>query len=146
MESPLSMLLVEKGSDLYSVSPMDSVADAVRLLVSEHIGCALVMDNDLLAGVFSERDLLTRVVGPGLDVEATRVQDVMTADVLTVPPKLTVREALMICTERRIRHLPVERDGVLLGMVSLGDLARWAIRQQQEAITDLMRYIHGEQA
>lgn len=146
MDTRLSAILREKEGGIHSVRPDDSVQDAVALMSREGIGCVLIMDGDRLRGLFTERDVVNRVVEPGRDPATTRVQDVATTEIATVSPKMNVGEAMSLCTGRRVRHLPVYDEGRLVGLVSAGDLTKAAIRDQQHTIEDLTHYIYGEQA
>ena len=144
MDAKLSILLQDKGSEVQTVKPDDSVLDAVRRMNEVGIGSLLVMNGDELVGIFTERDVLRRVVDSGLDPAATRVAKVMTRDLVTVGPAMTVGEAMAVVTQRRCRHLPVCEEGRLLGVVSSGDLTRWATRHQATHIQDLVNYITGK--
>ncbi|MFI5338079.1 MAG: CBS domain-containing protein, partial [Opitutales bacterium] len=103
----------------------------------------LVMDGERLAGIFTERDVLRRVVGGQLDPVTTPVAAVMTADVLTVDPTLTVQQALDLFTEKRFRHLPVMKDGRVVGLISIGDVSRWVASQHRAEAESLRQYISG---
>jgi CBS domain-containing protein len=93
--------------------------------------------------MFTERDVLTRIVGAGRDPKATAVRDVMTTRLIVVSPGITVGEAMRVITERRCRHLPVVDGGKLIGLISSGDLTRWVIGDQAREISDLFSYMHG---
>ena len=146
MDTRLSAILREKESKIHTVKPEASVQDAVALMAREGIGCVLVMDGDRLFGLFTERDVVNRVLEPGKDPAGTRIMDVATTEIATVSPDLNVGEAMSLCTDRRVRHLPVYDEGKLVGLVSAGDLTKAAIRDQQHTIEDLTHYIYGEQA
>lgn len=143
METPLRTVLADKADALYRVESSATVAEAIRVMNDANVGCVLVIDQDGLAGIFSERDVLRRIADPGLDPASVVVRDVMTTKLLTVSPTMTVQEALVLCTDRRIRHLPVQESGRLLGLVSIGDLVRSIIKDQAETIDGLIEYIHG---
>lgn len=145
METPLSTLLQNKPDALYRIESSATAAEAIRIMNDANIGCVLVVDTDGLVGIFSERDVLRRVADRGLDPKSVVVRDVMTTKLITVPPSLTVEQAQTLCTERRIRHLPVTENGRLLGLVSLGDLVRSTISDQARTIDGLINYIHGPQ-
>ena len=140
----LSEIIEMKGSHVHSIGPEISVLDAVRQMNQERIGCLLVKKGETVVGIFTERDVLTRVVDSGLDPAETRVSEVMTTGPVSVRPTLTVPEAMAVVTERRCRHLPVIEDGHLLGMVSIGDLTRWAVRGHEIHIQHLVDYITGK--
>jgi CBS domain-containing protein len=134
----LSGMFESAERNVHSVNPEISVTECVRRMNELRIGAMLVMENDRLVGIFTERDGLTRVLGAGLDPSATKVSAVMTADPTCVTPSTPLDEARSIITHQRIRHLPVVQDGKVLGMVSSGDLTHWLIRDQAMAIRDLV--------
>jgi CBS domain-containing protein len=119
------------------------VEDAASLMFSERVGALLVMHEEEVIGILTERDLLNRVLAQGLNPASTFVHEVMTCEVLVVRPHITVRDAMQIVTEKRFRHLPVVEDGCLLGMVSSGDLTRWIVSEEEGVIHTLMDYIYG---
>ena len=139
----VAQLLKAKASGIYSISPDASVLDCVRLLAEKGIGAALVMDGDKLAGIISERDYARKVVLQGKSSKDTRVREIMTADVVYVTPRQTSDECMALMTAKRIRHLPVLEGGKVMGVLSIGDLVRDVIEEQQIAINELQRYIHG---
>lgn len=141
MKTPLVALLKDKPGRVYSVGPDTSVASAVREMNRHNIGSVVVLDDVELVGIFTERDVLVRVVAVDLDAETTPVQQVMTQDPVCVTPEMSVEDAMLLVTERRFRHLPVMHDGALRGLVSSGDLTRWLVRDQQHRIEDLSAYI-----
>lgn len=143
MDTTLRDILSQKSSKIYSV-PLDaSVQEAVRVMVDGGVGSVLVMNEGRLAGLFTERDLMRRVTYAGLDPASTSVRETMTTEIATVAPSLRVDEAMSLCTERRLRHLPVYEDDELIGLVSLGDLTKTAVQDQQHTIEDLIKYIYG---
>ncbi len=139
----LSQLLDAKGSNVYSVSPDASVLDAIRLMAERHIGALLVMEGPRLTGIVSERDYARKVVLKGRSSTSTQVREIMSAPVFTAEPGQTVDDAMRTMTERRIRHLPVVRDGAVVGVVSIGDLVKSVIEDQRNTIEDLKNYIQG---
>jgi CBS domain-containing protein len=141
MKTPLSALLKDKTRRVYSVEPDASVANAVREMNRHNIGALVVLDGGELVGIFTERDVLIRVVAADLDAETTPVQEVMTQDPVCVTQDMSVEDAMLLVTERRFRHLPVIHQGALYGLVSSGDLTRWLVRDQQHRIDDLNAYI-----
>jgi CBS domain-containing protein len=146
MKSTLREIIQEKagGQTMHSV-PIDATIDeAVDKMNQELIGAVLVMRGGDLAGIFTERDVLTKVVGRQMDTGTTPVADVMTKDVLVCDGSTTLEDAMRIVTERRFRHLPVTEGNRLIGMVSSGDLTRWTVRDQQDTIEDLVKYISGD--
>lgn len=138
------MLLSQKGPALYSVAPSVSVADAVRVMNEKKIGSIVVLEGRRLVGIFTERDVLTRVVAAGRIPQVTRVNDVMTGNVYTITPATTIEEVMELFTNRRCRHLPVLDDDVLVGLISIGDVMRWLIEAHRTEAESLRHYISGE--
>jgi CBS domain-containing protein len=112
-------------------------------MVHHHVGAVLVVDAGRLAGIFTERDVLQRVVGAGLDPKTARVAEVMTKDLVTLTPGSTVEEAMEIFTDRRCRHLPVLEDGRIIGVISIGDVTRWTVDSHRAEAEHLKNYISG---
>jgi len=146
MDTTLREILSKKGSELYSVTGDALVADAVAVMVEKNVGSILVMEGEHLKGLFTERDLMCRVVHARRDPGKTPVHEVMTTEVAAVAPTVKLEEAMSLCTERRVRHLPVYDGDSLIGIVSSGDLTKAAVRDQQHTIEDLVRYIYGGEA
>jgi CBS domain-containing protein len=139
-------ILSFKGREVLSVKPETRVLSAVELMCERHIGALLVCSGRIPLGVFSERDLMRRVILAGKEPRDTVVADVMTTDVVCVEPTTPAREAMAIMTERRCRHLPVVEDGQVVGMLSIGDLVRWASQEQAFEIQLLTDYVRGAYA
>jgi CBS domain-containing protein len=137
----LRTLLDNKGRVVHTVTPQSTVIDAVRKMNAERIGAVLVMDADQLVGIFTERDVLLRVVDADQDPRSTVVADVMTRQPVVVRGSATVEEAMAVVSEKRCRHLPVVEDDQLVGLVSAGDLTHWVTRNQEYHIQDLVNYI-----
>jgi CBS domain-containing protein len=135
-------LLNEKGREIFSVTPETSAWDAAAAMAERHIGAVMVLGEGHTAGLFSERDLLTRVVLKGLDPRTTPVSAVMSTDLVYVTPQTPIHEAMAVMTERRCRHLPVMDGERLAGLVSIGDCTRWVSRDQHATIQHLTDYIH----
>lgn len=146
MNTQLGTLLLNKDRTVITVSPGIMVIDAVREMNRNKIGAVVVLDLDKVVGIFSERDVLVRVVAGGLDPVTTVVREVMTAGPVYVTPDMTVEEAMLLITEKRFRHLPVLENGKLTGLVSSGDLTHWMVRDQQHRIDDLNFYITDKPA
>jgi len=136
-----SVLNAKERSHLVSVAPSAVVAEAARTMIEENIGAVLVMDGQMLVGIFTERDVLVRVVGAARDPATTPVSEVMTSPVGGVEPATTVEQALRYMSDRRHRHLPVQERGRVRGLVSIGDLTRWVIRSQQEQVDGALRVV-----
>lgn len=137
----LRQLLGSKTPEVYAVAPGDSVIDAIRLMAEKGVGAVLVMDGARLAGIVSERDYARKIVLHGKSSADTSVRDIMTADVVTVNPHQTVEQCMQIVTDHRIRHLPVVEDGEVIGVISIGDLVKAVIEDQQVQLDQLQRYI-----
>ena len=136
-------LLDTKGRDVLSIAPDASVLDAIRLMAEKGIGALVVLDGDALAGIVTERDYARKVILKGRSSQTTAVKDIMTADVVTTTSDQPVEQCMSVVTEKRIRHLPVVDDGRLTGIISIGDLVKAVIADQQEAIEHLQHYING---
>lgn len=143
MNAPVSALLDRKGPVVHSVAPTLSVFDAVAEMNRHLIGAMVVLDGERLVGIFTERDVLKRVVGAGLDPRRTLVADVMTRNVATITPNTSIDETMDIFTEKRFRHLPVMNDGRLLGVISIGDSTRWMAEAHHAEAAHLKNYIAG---
>ena len=144
MKDTLHTLLKNKGRTVHVVDPDATVLDAVRKMNQERIGALLVMSGEDLVGIFTERDVLTRVVDQTRDPAATRVAEVMTSKPVVVTAAATINEAMAIVSEKRCRHLPVVDEGRLVGLVSAGDLTHWVTRNHEFHIQDLVNYITGK--
>jgi CBS domain-containing protein len=140
----VSRLLQEKGREVVSASPGTTVKESAEMMARHRIGAILILEEEQVAGIFSERDLLTRVVLKGLDPAATPLGEVMSTDMVYVTPETPICEAMAVMTERRCRHLPVLDGGRLLGMVSIGDCTRWMSRNQDYTIHHLTHYIQNK--
>jgi CBS domain-containing protein len=141
--TPISVLLERKNSSVRSVAPTITVAEAVAEMNRHRIGSVVVLHEGRLAGIFTERDVLRRVVGAGIDPLRATVAEVMTADLVTVTPATTVDEAMEIFTEKRCRHLPVLDSGRLVGLLSIGDVTRWSVDSHRAEAEHLKNYIAG---
>lgn len=143
MYGHVSAVLAEKGAQVYTVAPTSTVRDAVREMNEKGVGALLVMVEEEPVGIFTERDVLRRVVDEGRSPQSTRVADVMTADLLVVEPGTPIEQVMATMTERRIRHLPVVEDGKLVGLISIGDVTRWVSVNQEAHIQQMTDYITG---
>ena len=135
-EEPLSNMLDERRRAIHSVHPDASVTESVRQMNAENIGALLVMENDELIGIFTERDALNKVLAAGIDPVSTKVSDVMTKNPCCVDPSTTIEEAMSIVTNCRVRHLPIVHNGKLVGLVSSGDLTHWLVEDREGEIRD----------
>ena len=136
-------LLDHKGRALFSIEPDDPVLEAIRSMADHHVGALLVMRGNELAGIVSERDYARKVVLLGRSSAETPVWQIMSAPVVTVSLDTSAQDCMRLMTERRIRHLPVVEHGRVLGMVSIGDLVKAVIEEQQQTIEQLESYIHS---
>ena len=136
-------LLERKGRAIFSVEPQASVLDAIRLMAEHHIGALLVMRGAALEGIVSERDYALKVILRGRSATDTAVRDIMSSPVLTVSLDTTVPQCMQLVTDRRVRHLPVVDGGRVVGVISIGDLVKAVIAEQQQQIEQLESYIHS---
>jgi len=143
MYGSIQDLLAEKGRQVYTVRKSTPVIDAVRAMNQKGVGSLLVMDGDHAVGIFTERDVLQRIVDVDRDPAITRVVEVMTPDPVSILPETRVSDAMDIMTSRRFRHLPVIERGQVVGMVSIGDVMRWVTMYQQDHIDHMTEYIVG---
>ena len=134
-------LLDRKGRAIFSVEPEAPVLEAIRAMAAHHVGALLVMQAGKLAGIVSERDYARKVILMGRSSADTPVRDIMSSPVLTVSPDDTVQKCMQLMTDRRVRHLPVVDGGTVIGMVSIGDLVKAVIAEQQQQIEQLESYI-----
>lgn len=135
-------LLERKGRTIFRIGPDDPVLEAIRSMADHHVGALLVMREQELVGIVSERDYARKVILLGRSSSETPVAQIMSAPVTTVGPDASVEECMRLMTERRIRHLPVIERGRVAGVVSIGDLVKAVIEDQQQAIEQLESYIH----
>ncbi len=137
-------LLARKGSDIWSVEADQPVLAAIQIMADRHVGALPVMRGGQLVGVISERDYAGKVTLLGRSSAETEVWQIMSSPVVTVGPEDGVRHCMQLMTDRRIRHLPVvDNTGSMIGMISIGDLVRAVIEEQQETIEQLERFIAG---
>jgi len=138
MSSTVQHILQVKGSDIWTISPDDTVFDALRLMANKGIGALLVMEGDKLVGILSERDYARKIILHGKSSKESKVFEIMTSEPLyTVHPQQTVHECMEMMTNKRVRHLPVVLDNKVLGVISIGDVVRTIIYEQREKIKNL---------
>jgi CBS domain-containing protein len=135
---PLSSVLAGKRAAVHSIDPDTSVTECVRQMNEQGIGAMLVMKDERLVGIFTERDAMTKVLGKGLDPTGTKIAAVMSPNPICVTPSTTLDEAMAIVSQQRFRHLPVVQDGEVLGMVSSGDLTHWLVEDKSGEIRELV--------
>jgi CBS domain-containing protein len=137
----VKQLLQGKGHDIWSIGPEASVYDAIELMADKEVGALVVMEGDSLVGVLSERDYARKVVLQGRSSKDTKIKEIMTSRVAYARPGQTVEECMALMTDKRIRHLPVMDGEELLGVISIGDLVKAIIEEQQHVIEQLEQYI-----
>ena len=139
----VKMVLDSKGYEIYSVAPDTPVLDALKLMAEKGIGAVLVLEGDKVVGIMSERDYARKVALKGKTAEGTRVSEIMTEDVIYVEPSQPIEECMALMVGKRIRHLPVLDGSNLAGIISIGDVVKAMISEQQTLIEQLESYIRG---
>lgn len=137
-------LLKEKSSSVFCIAASATVDAAVAEMNRQRIGSVVVKDADRVVGIFTERDVLTRVVSAARDPKTTLVQEVMTKDFESIKEDTSVEDAMQMMTDRRVRHLPILKEGKLLGMISIGDVTRWLLKVNEMEAENLRRYVFSE--
>jgi CBS domain-containing protein len=137
----VKQILQGKGHEVWSVSPEASVFDAIAMMADKEVGALVVMDAHKLVGVVTERDYARKVVLQGRSSKDTKVKEIMTSRVAYARPDQSVEECMAVMTEKRIRHLPVMEGEKMLGIISIGDLVKAIIEEQQHVIEQLEQYI-----
>lgn len=141
--TPISALLERKGSVVHAVSATVTIAKAVDEMNRHRIGSIVVLESGRPTGIFTERDVLRRVVGANIDPHVMRVADVMTVDLITISPETTIEETMVLFAEKHCRHLPVLSEGRLIGLISIGDISRWMADAHRTEAEHLKNYIAG---
>ncbi len=136
-------ILGTKGADIYSIRPEDSVFDALTMMSDKKIGALVVMEDGKLKGVISERDYARKVFLKGRSSPQTRVSEIMSSHVVCATPKQSAEECMALMTDKRVRHLPILDHNQIIGVVSIGDLVKAIISDQQFIIEQLEHYING---
>lgn len=137
-------LLKSKGNSIWAISPETTTIEALRFLAEKKVGALLVTEEDNLVGILSERDFVHRVAQEGAFNMQTPIREYMTPKVITVVPDDTIEACMQIMTDRHIRHLPVLKNGKLVGIISIGDIVKGIITEQKILIDDLEHYITGD--
>jgi CBS domain-containing protein len=144
MTTVANILKSKHDQTVHAIRPDASVFDAVKLMAEKLVGALLVMDGEAIVGIVTERDYARKIVLMSRSSKETPVRDVMTRDVMYVHPETTSEECMALMTENRLRHLPVMDDGQLMGLISIGDLVKATISEQQFIIEQLEHYITGQ--
>lgn len=139
----VQQLLSTKSSEVYSVHAEISVLDALKVMMEKNISALLILDGQQLLGIFTERDYARKIILHGKSSLDTRISEVMTADPVTVNYQHSIEECMQIMTDRHIRHLPVVNEGLIAGMVSIGDVVKFIIEDQKHTINALESYINS---
>jgi CBS domain-containing protein len=138
----LMQLLQGKRREIYSIAPDARVFDALKLMAEKDVGALVVIENGKLAGIISERDYARKVILHGKSPHDIPVREIMTEKVITVQPGQTVEDCMALMTNKRIRHLPVTEGDRLIGLLSIGDMVKEVIADQEQTIKQLESYIH----
>lgn len=136
-------ILATKGSTTFTITPLTSVYQALELMVEKNVSALLVMENDTLAGIFTERDYARKVALKGKSSKDTVIGDIMTRNLITVTSESSIDECMELMTGKYIRHLPVVDEGKLSGIISIGDVVRSIIQEQKSIIGHMEQYIAG---
>ena len=142
--NPISSILPRKGGQVWSVTPDASVYEAIEAMADKQIGALMVISDGRLVGIISERDYARKVILKGKSSKQTQVKEIMTSPVIFVTPQHSVDECMKIITTRNIRHLPVLVEEKVVGMISIGDLVKLIISEQDQTIDQLYSYITGK--
>ena len=140
---PISSILHQKSSALWSVAPQATVFDAIKLMSEKNIGALPVVSGGTLVGIFTERDYTRKIALQGKTSRNTQVREIISREIISVAPDESVEECMRLMTENRVRHLPVLQNTELVGIISIGDLVNWIISTQSAAIEQMEQYIAG---
>ncbi|HXF67515.1 MAG TPA: CBS domain-containing protein [Burkholderiales bacterium] len=142
MKTVRQLLQAKERKEIYTATPDMRVFDALKLMAEKNVGALVVVENERIVGILSERDYARKVILHGKSSHDIPVREIMTSEVVTVMPGQTVDECMQLMTDGRFRHLPVVEGGRLVGVVSIGDLVKEVISEQQQTIRELESYIH----
>jgi CBS domain-containing protein len=143
LADPVNLVLKQKGSEVWSIRPDQSVYEAIEKMAEKGAGALLVISSETLVGILSERDYARRVILQGRSSRETQVREIMTSPVVYVTPQNTLDECMGVMTRHHIRHLPILQGKKVVGVVSIGDLVKWIISEQEVTIQQLEHYIMG---
>ena len=144
MTTRVADIIRHKGGRVVTCGRATTVFDAITKMVEHNVGSILVTDDEALRGIFTERDYLRRIILQGRTSKTTRIEEVMTADVLQASPHSTIKECMATMTNQRCRHLPVVEDGELVGLISLGDCVKELLGEAEARVQNLTDYITGQ--
>ena len=144
MISTVEEILQRKGREVWTIGPKDTVLDALKIMAAKDIGALVVVHEGQLVGIISERDYARKIVLKGKASISTRVKDIMTEKVYYVTPKTTILECQALLTDKSVRHLPVMDQGKMVGLISIGDVVKAIIDEQEITISQLSDYITGK--
>ncbi len=139
----IGSLLKVKGNEVWTIGPDATAYEAIQLLAEKNVGSLMVVDGDQVLGILSERDYVRKIDIKGRSGKETPVRDIMTKDVIHAELGTTIDECMALMTDKHIRHLPIYADGKLAGVISIGDLVKAIINEQQRTIEQLGQYISG---
>ena len=141
LRGSVGLVLKRKGGEIWSVTPHQTVYESIEKMADKAVGALLVMSAGKLVGIISERDYARKIILKGKSSKTTLVREVMTSPVIFVTPDKPVDECMSIMTTNRIRHLPIIQNEGVLGVVSIGDIVKWIVSEQEETIEHLQNYI-----
>lgn len=136
-------ILETKSVDIFSVSQATSVLEALKIMLDKNISALLIMDDNQLQGIFTERDYARKIILQGKSSKDTQIKEVMTAELKTITPNDSIDNCMQIMSNLHIRHLPVLENGKVMGMISIGDVVKFIISDQKQTIEHLQSYIHS---
>ncbi|TVP82151.1 MAG: CBS domain-containing protein [Puniceicoccaceae bacterium] len=143
MKHTIAEIIETKGGEVHSTTPTATAREAVRKMNAAKIGSLLVIHHGEPVGILTERDILVRVIDAGKDPDSTAVHEIMSSSLLTIKPSTGIDDTMKIMTDKRCRHIPVMEGGAVCGLVSIGDLTRWHVRNHEIYIDTLLDYIGG---